>query len=400
MPISQTTPGVRELVCISAILISTVALSIDIMLPSLGNIADNYGISGSNKRQWVITSVLAGLSVGQLLLGPAADHIGRRPVIFLGTGLLIGGSVIAVNAETYEWLLAGRMLQGVGAAGPRIAIVALIRDRFEGQEMARIMSIIMGVFIFIPTLAPSFGQLLLLITDWRGLILFVAAFCSLGAVWLYFRQPETLTTPASFEGTILRNNIKHILTSRTPMIYTLCSACCFGAFLGFIISAQQIFQDLYQVGNQFALLFGICSAFVGASTFINARLVKTIMMEKICMIAMLGLVVTGCIFATISFYYRFVPPFYVWMLFSCCSLFLLGITFGNYNAIALRQLGHVAGLASAIYATINTLLSVLLASFIGFSFNMTTLPVTLGYIIFGTFSLLLMRHDHAQRERK
>ena len=122
-------PKQSELIAICAILMSSVALSIDIILPALGEIAEAFNLTNSNDRQLTVLVLFLGLTFGRLLFGPLSDTTGRKPMIYTGLAVF-------------------------GAAGPRIVTVALIRDRFEGERMVQIMSIIMGIFIFVPTLAP------------------------------------------------------------------------------------------------------------------------------------------------------------------------------------------------------------------------------------------------------
>jgi DHA1 family bicyclomycin/chloramphenicol resistance-like MFS transporter len=393
MPIARKPPNTTELIAFSALLISTVALSIDIMLPSLGDIAAEFGVTNSNQRQWVITSLFIGLAIGQLIFGPLSDRVGRRPVIFLGTGLFMVGSIVVIYAPSFELLMLGRAIQGLGAAGPRIAVVAMIRDQFEGQTMARLMSFIMGFFIFVPILAPSIGQLLLNFMPWRGLFVVVAISSFSGALWLFLRQPETLQKPAPFNLARWGRELRFVVTSRSPMVYTLCGACCYGALMGFINSSQQLLQDHFQVGNNFALLMGLSSSFIAAAAFINAQLVRHFSMERICFVAVACLVAGSCIFALTIHWFDYSPTLWVWVTFNCPSLFLLGLTFGNFNAIALKKLGHVAGLASAVYGTLMTVITMVLAALVGLNFDMTVNPVVAGYIVFGTIGLLLMQWD-------
>lgn len=185
-------PGRSELIAIATVLMATIALSIDVMLPALGDMASEFGVTDSNRRQLVIITLFLGLAFGQLIFGPLSDAIGRRPSITLGAVLFATGGLICALSSTFEGLIAGRVLQGIGAAGPRIVMVALIRDRFEGAAMARVMSIIMGIFIMVPVLAPSVGQVLLVFMPWRGLFGLLSVICLSGATWLLLRQPETL----------------------------------------------------------------------------------------------------------------------------------------------------------------------------------------------------------------
>ena len=270
---------------------STVALSIDIMLPALGHMARDLGIDDGNDRQWIITTLFVGLMIGQLVFGPLSDGIGRRLAIILGIGVFVAGSIICALATSIEGMLLGRVVQGFGAAGPRIVTVALIRDRFAGIEMARIMSLIMGTFILVPVLAPLFGQGLLFLLPWRGLFGVLATVCAGAGVWFLLRQPETLAQPRSVRPRALLAALKEVLRSPRSIAYTLAGGCCYGALMGYVNSSQQLFQDIYRLGDYYPMIFGASAAFIAAATLINARLVRHVAMERVCVVAVAALVV-------------------------------------------------------------------------------------------------------------
>ena len=381
-------PKKSELIAICAILMSSVALSIDIMLPSLGDISRMLGVQGGNDRQLVIVALFVGLTCGQLVFGPVSDKTGRRPMIFLGIGVFVVGSMICALAASFEEMLSGRILQGFGAAGPRIVTVALIRDRFEGQDMAQVMSIIMGIFIFVPILAPSVGQALLFLMPWRGLFLVLAVISLAGGTWLALRQQETVTKPVALTARTYARASLEVFRSSTPMAFTFAGACAYGALMGYINSSQQLFQDVYGLGDAYALWFGLSAAFISAATFINARLVASIRMEIICLAAMAIFVLWVLGF---ELYFRSTdhsPDLWLWMIFNCVALFLLGLTFGNFNAIALKPFRHIAGIASALVASVNSALSISIAWLIGNAFDGNVTAITLGYLCCGAAAVV------------
>ncbi|WP_050518580.1 multidrug effflux MFS transporter [Pseudorhodobacter antarcticus] len=382
-------PRRAELIGIAAILMATISLSVDIMLPALATIAADLG-AVDNQRQWVVTALFIGLTIGQLIFGPLSDSTGRRPAIFVGIALFTLGSVLCATATSFSGLIAGRILQGIGAAGPRIVTVAIIRDRFAGPAMAQVMSIIMGIFILVPMLAPALGQGLLVVISWRALFALLPALCIAGGVWLFLRQPETLAAPRPFSARALITAAREVLTSPKPMAYTLAGAGCYGSMMGYVNSSQQLFQDLYGAGHLFAALFGLCAAFIAAATLINARLVLRFGMEGICIAAMTALLLWCAGFWALAAITGAAVPLWGFMLFNCVTLFLMGLTFGNFNAIALANLGHIAGLASAILASLTTALNLMIAAVIGLSFNMTAYPIAIGYTVCAVVSLTLM----------
>ncbi len=382
-------PSILETVAISALLMATVALSIDVLLPALGLMATELGVDAGNSRQLIITFVFLGLAAGQLVFGPLSDSIGRRPAIAIGVGLFALGGLTCALAQSFEMLLAGRFLQGIGAAGPRLVTTAMIRDRFSGREMARIMSFVIGIFILVPVIGPSIGQALLLFLPWRGLFNLLSVVTVLGVVWLYMRQPETLVTPRPFRLTPILRAFVEVLRDRFAMAYSFASGLCYGAIMGYVNSSQQVFQEFYSAGALYSVLFGIGGAFIALATISNSRLLNYFGMEQICRAAMLLLVALSLGFLALLFNTP-QPPLWQFMAFTALAMFFLGLTFGNIQAIALENLGHIAGLATAIFATISTLSGMGVASIIGLNFNMTLFPIIFGYLGAGVFAYLLM----------
>jgi DHA1 family bicyclomycin/chloramphenicol resistance-like MFS transporter len=388
-------PGRPEFIAMATVLMATIALSIDVMLPALGEMATEF-IVESNQRQLVIVVLFLGLAAGQLVFGPLSDSVGRRPAITLGAVLFAIGGLVCAMAPTFEVLIAGRLLQGIGAAGPRIVTVALIRDRFEGAAMARVMSIIMGIFIMVPVLAPSLGQFLLLVMPWRGLFILLSVICMSGTVWLLLRQPETLAEKRPLRPRVFAASVVEVLRDRRAIAFTLAGGLCYGALMGYINSSQQLFQETYDVGKLYAVLFGGAALFISAATLTNARLVKHFTMEQICVVAVSGLIVWSLLFVGVMAVLGGLPALWLFMAANCPALFLLGLTFGNFNAIALERLGHIAGLAAAVTASILTLIGVIAAGAVGFSYNMTLYPIFVGYAVCGAGALSLMQLPSAR----
>ncbi|MCP4184411.1 MAG: multidrug effflux MFS transporter, partial [Hyphomicrobiales bacterium] len=239
-------------------MISIVALAIDIMLPALDVIGRDLNVANANDTQLVITSLFFGFAVGQMLAGPVSDSMGRKPVIFLGYVVFVAGCLLSIFATSFSLMLVGRVLQGLGAASPRIVTLALVRDSYEGRAMARIMSIVMAVFILVPSIAPAIGQAIILASGWRSIFTLLMAMAIISVTWFALRQPETLpqTSRRKFSFTNVTTGISEACGYRSAMGYTLASGLVFGAFVGYLSAAQQIFQISFGVGNLFPLYFG------------------------------------------------------------------------------------------------------------------------------------------------
>ncbi len=369
---------------------SSIALSIDIMLPALGEIAAAFELEHENDRQLVIVMIFVGLTFGQLIFGPCSDSTGRKAMIIIGLGIFCLGSILSVVAQSFEMLLIARAIQGFGAAGPRIVTVAMIRDRFKGQQMAQILSVITGIFIFVPILAPSLGQVLLFLMPWRALFAVLTFIGLFGGSWLALRQRETLQNQTPFSLSSYYKSFARVISSKICMTYAIVGALCYGALMGYINTSQQLFQDMYGLGEQYVIWFGASAAFISLATFCNAKLVGKYKIEFLCFWAISLLVVWSLIFL---FYFNassYKPEVITWMIFNCVGLFFLGIVFGNFNAIALSKMGYIAGFASAIVGSVNSALSLIIAWIIGISFNSTVESMVQGYFLCGLVALLLI----------
>ena len=247
--------GFVEFITLTALMTSLVALSIDAMLPALPQIGSDLGVTGANDSQLVISMLFVGLAFGQLFYGPLSDSIGRKAAIYIGFLLFSAGSVIALLADDFTMMLAGRLLQGIGVAGPRIVAIAMVRDQFSGRAMARVMSFIMSVFILVPIVAPALGQLIVDLANWRAIFTLFLVLALFLSVWFGVRQPETLPKERRLPLSIaqLRLSLREILTHPAALGYTLVAGIVFGAFLGYLNSSQQIFQEQYALGSPFPL---------------------------------------------------------------------------------------------------------------------------------------------------
>ena len=381
-----------ERVALLAMLMSLVALSIDAILPALQLIGDDLGAPTPNDAQFVITSLLLGLSAGQLFYGPLSDSFGRKPMIQLGLVVFLAGSTISMLATSFEMMLVGRFLQGAGAAGPRVVTIALVRDQFAGRQMARMMSFIMTVFILVPALAPALGQAILLVADWRMIYGSFLTLAAIAFVWLTFRQPETHPTEARLPLSLRRigGAMVECLTNRISLCYMITSGLVFGSFVGFLTSVQQIFGTVYGVGEMFALYFALLALGIGFATIVNARIVVRFGMRwltRIALVAMLVIATTGLAVAHAN---DGRPDFMVFMALLAPMFFCFGSLFGNFNALAMEPMGHIAGSASAVLASLTSLIAAFIGTTIGQQFDGTVVPLFAGFALAALSAIVLI----------
>ena len=380
-----------EFVPMMALVISLTAMAIDAMLPALPAIARDLGATGANQGQLVVSLMFTGFALGQLFYGPLSDSIGRLPSIYLGTALFVLGSALAMSAQTFAMMLAGRVLQGLGAAGPRIISAALIRDQYEGTAMAKLMSLIMGIFVLVPAIAPSLGQLVMDIGHWRWIFGMLILQAALATGWLALRQPETL--PSQYRRRLsprsIGRNVMEVLRTPTTMAYTMAAGFIFAGFIGFLSSAPQIFADLFGIVRDFPLYFAALATSVGVASILNSRIVMRVGMHRLATLALIGLFALGAAF---GFYVHAIggePTLGPFMAYLLGSFFFVGILMGNLNAMAMQPLGHLAGTGAAVVGAVSLAISLVGGTYIGQSYSGTVLPLVTGFTVAAFLSLLV-----------
>lgn len=382
----------KEFTLLMALLMSIVAISIDALLPALGILGAELGVSHPNQVQLVIGCIFVGMAAGQLIAGPLSDALGRKPVLYVGIMLYLCGSVICYFAESFDILLLGRVIQGLGVSAPYVTSVSVVRDKFSGRDMARVMSLVMVIFILVPAIAPTLGQAMMHLSGWRAIFLLYIVYSVVISLWIMLRLEETLhkeyRVPMKL-GAFL-HGFRMVIGNRTTSLYMLCMGLCFGSFIGYLGASQQIFQDQFGVGEAFALYFGALALVLGVASLVNSRFVIRFGMRYICSNAMATVVLSSALFLGLHMVVETVslPMF---MAYATVLFFCFGMMFGNLNAIAMEPMGEVAGMAAAIIGAASSLMSLILGTLIGQMYDNTLVPITTGFLVLGGFAWLLMQ---------
>jgi len=384
-------PGLsfRPFVILMASLMAMNALAIDIMLSALPAMAKSLHIPTENQRQWIIAVYVVGFGAAQLFWGPLADRLGRKPVLVASTALFGVLSLVAGLSATFPLLLAARFLQGIAAAASRVLVVSIVRDCYEGRQMARVMSLTFMCFLAVPILAPSIGQIILLGTgSWRWIFLLLGAFGGMVAIVAGMKLKETLhpefRRPVSVAG--ITSAAGRIFGNRTAAGYTLCSAFSFGSMMGFINSVGQIFTDIFHAPQLFPLIFACIAGTMGLSSFLNSRIVGRFGTRRISQTAMFGFTALSLVHLMISLAGR--ETIWGLAIIQAGTMFFFGMMGSNFGSMAMETVGDIAGTASSIQGFFQTLTGALIGLVIGQSFNGTTVPLAIGFSVIG-FAVIL-----------
>lgn len=387
-PPSRSLP---ELVAGFALLTCLTALSLDAILPGLPAIETQFGVS-STDTQLVVSMLVLGMVFGELAFGPLADAYGRKPAIMTGLGIFMIGTLIATLATSLPMLLAGRIIQGIGVAGPKIGTRALIRDQFSGDAMARIFSFVVMLIILVPMVAPAYGQLVLAVGNWRGIFISYAVLAAIGATWLLLRQPETLSEELRIPlaPSKLATNIGLILRHPKVMAYTCVAGLIFGCQVTYLSTAQAIFDDLYNAGARFAIYFAVLASGIGLASFTNGRLVIKLGMQRQTITALVGMILLSLLLLMVSWLGGGYPSLLTFLVLGFGLFFCVGLLFGNINALAMEWLGRVAGLGASVIASVSSLISVCVALLVGQFYNQTLYSLALGFLGCALLALVLV----------
>jgi MFS transporter, DHA1 family, multidrug resistance protein len=362
----------------------------DMMLPALPNIASAFHITIANRPQAILSTFLIGFGVGQFIMGPLSDRFGRRAVLIDGMALYCIGSVVAIMASSFETLLLARVLQGVGTSATRVIATSIVRDCYSGRRMASVMSLAMMVFIAVPVIAPSLGQAVMLLTQWRGIFVMLMLYGVLALIWSALRMPETL--PVSERKSLAIRDVlgafRQTVTNRQTLGYALAAGGVQGSLFAFVFSSQQVFTEIYGLGHYFPLAFAAIAIGVAVAGFLNARFVGRLGMRVISHGALVGFVaVAGIMLVAVTMHMLPLPLFIV---LAALMMFAFGLMFANFTSLAMEPQGHIAGTASSLYGSITTLLAIGIGIRIGQDYDGTLLPFATGFFLCTLASLAVV----------
>ncbi|MGU3493560.1 multidrug effflux MFS transporter [Xanthobacteraceae bacterium A53D] len=384
-------PPFFEFVALIALLMGTTAFSIDNLLPAFEPIRQDLSVTRPSDLQLVVTAFMVGFAVMQLVFGTISDVIGRKPALMIGMAIYAAGCVLALVTDDFTVLLIARCIQGMGSAAARVLAVAIVRDRFKGREMARVMSLSMMVFLIVPILAPAMGSGILLIGTWHHIFVAMLGLGVLVSVWFWVRMPETLhpeyRVPFSI-GTIARG-MRMTVTNRRAIGYSTAMGLMMGALMAYVGSAEQIFDSqVYHLGLWFPIAFASVAAVMSVASFINARLVNRLGMRHLSHAALIGFFIVGGMQAALALAYDGKPPLVLFCGLVALNQALFALTVPNFNSMAMEPLGAIAGTASSFMGFYTTMLGAVFGMLVGQAVSGSVLPLALGYMVMGGLAII------------
>ena len=391
-------PGRAEFVLLLAALMASNALAIDAMLPALPAIADGLGVAEENRRQLVITAYLLGFGAAQIVYGPLADRFGRKKLLIGSLLFYALFGALSAAASSFTLLLAARAMQGAAAAATRVLVVAIVRDRYHGSAMAQIMSLVMIIFMVIPVLAPSIGQLVLAFATWRHIFVGLAGYGIMLAVWSALRVPETLSEearrPLSFAS--IAEATVETFTTRASIGNTVAATLTFGALFAFIGSIQQIVFDVFERPALIGLAFAMIAGPMAGSSYLNSRFVMRVGSRRMLLTALCLFTLTALLHLAVAFFVG--ETIWSFIVLQALTMACFGLIGANAGALAMAPLGHIAGTASSLQGVITTVGGALIGFGIGQLFDGTTVPMITGFVLCGGLGLLVARWANPRPE--
>jgi DHA1 family bicyclomycin/chloramphenicol resistance-like MFS transporter len=382
--------GAREMTVLLAGLMALNAFAIDSMVPALADIGRSLHVARENDRQLVIIAYFLGFASTQLLWGPLADRFGRKPILGIGVALYGGFALLCAGATSFPLLIAGRAAMGASAAVTRVLVIAMVRDLFEAEAMARVMSLVFMTFMLVPVLAPNIGQLILLVGSWRLIFGVIAIYALIMLSWSWKRLPETLhpeyRRPLDWRDML--GAVGQTMRERQSLGYTLATTISFSGLVAYISSIQQIVFDAFHAGRFIGLVFAGIAAPMALASWLNSRFVGRFGLRRVGHSSALAFAIVTAVHATVAL--AGLETLWTFMILQGLTMACFAFTSSNLGTLAMEHMAPIAGTASSVQGVTSTIGAAAIGFFIGQQFNGTPVPFVIGTALCATGGFVII----------
>lgn len=366
------------------------ALAIDSVLPAFPELRTAFDLADdATSVTGVITAFFIGSSLGLLPAGLLADRFGRRRVMWCGLALYVAGAVASIMAPSLTVLFVARFVWGLGSAGPRVAAMAMVRDSYEGEQMAKQMSLIMAVFILVPTFAPALASGVLLLGPWQA-VFWMCVVVAVVVAALVVTLPETLAPQDRRTLAAVEVGRSLLLVVKTPgsIAYLVSLSALFAGFLSYLASSEIVLEQVFGLGEWFPLFFGAVALALGGAMVVNGRFVERIGLRTIIRFGFAAQILSAVTLLGVAIATSGEPPFWLFAVLLTAVLFFLQLVIPNLNASAMRPLGAVAGTAAALFGMVPGVVGAVIGGIIDRQFDGTITPLSIAFVAVGVTALL------------
>ncbi|GFE75229.1 multidrug effflux MFS transporter [Novosphingobium sp. TCA1] len=381
-----------EFVVLMAALQALQALSIDIMLPALGEISRDLSVPDPNQRQLIVGVFLICTGLGSLFPGAIADRYGRRPVLLFATAAYVLSALACALVTSFPMMLAARAVSGLCTSALMVMPMTVIRDRFEGDRMASMQSLVSMTFMVVPMIAPMVGQGVMLVAGWRWIFGLIAVLGACVCVWTALRLPETLHPDYRQEirPKVIAANMALTLRTREAVGYLFGVAFVQGAMFGYINSAQQLVAEHFGAGFFFPAVFGGMALVMASTNFVNSRIVQRFGARRVSQTALFGYIASSLLHFVLALNGETLWVFIPLMTFSMCMMSFIG---SNFQSIAIQPFARTAGAAASIMSFVRMVMGSVLGALIGQAYDGTPRPILASMVAAGLTALIFVLYS-------
>ena len=377
-----------ELLAMLSLIMALMAMAIDLMLSAFDDMRATFGLDPtSNEIAGVVTVFFMGFAVAQFVYGPLTDRFGRKRVLGVSIAIYIVGAIASALAPSLGLLFIARFVWGIGAAGSRVVATAVIRDLFEGAEMAKAMSHIMAVFIMVPVIAPALGAGIIAFLPWQS-VFWACALWSI-AMWLWSRRlPETLPVEQrrKLDRADISDSYRTFFTTRPTLWYSVSSIFMQSVFTMYLASSELIVSEIFGHRSWFPFVFGVTAIGFGVASLVNGQAVQRFGVRVVLNKMLVALNGCAALLVIISIAGNGQPSFWVFMPALGLMLSVFMFIMPNMNAEAMQPVPHIAGTVSALSGGFRMLGGSILGGLVAARIDVSVTPFAIAALVFAALS--------------